>query len=185
MYVQDRLWQLSLWPESTEITAALYGALLLCYLHISPLFHMHSPTYDQLTPTVSTALHFLWSHVVHGSGEECGLCRASVERFLSFLKGKKMDKKKKSLVIPSALCQQCVIFCPQVLPTGECHPGGAQRHHCHTIQSHVWEDRGGESGECQQGTVHHSGMCGQCGGRAGLHALLHQRWVEISHACKI
>lgn len=86
-----------------------------------------------------------------------------------------------SSVIPSAFCEQCIIFCVQVLPTSECHPGGAQCHHRDTVQPHVWEDRGGESGEHQPGTVQYSGMCGYSGGRAGLHTLFHQRWVGITY----
>lgn len=80
-----------------------------------------------------------------------------------------------SSVILSVFCQQCVIFGPQVFPAGECHPGGAQRHHCHSVQPLVWEDRGGEQGQHQQGKVQHSGMCGHGRGRAGIHALLYQR----------
>lgn len=91
----------------------------------------------------------------------------------------------KTSVIPSALCQQCVIICLQVLPTGECHPGGAKCHHSHPVQPHVWEDGGGESGEHQQGTVQYPGMCGYGGGRAGLHTLFHQRWVDVhAHVSK-
>lgn len=73
---------------------------------------------------------------------------------------------------PLILCQRCII-CLQVLPAGERHPGGAQRHHHHVVQSNVWKDRGGESGEHQQGTVQYPGMRGYCGGRAGLHTLLY------------
>lgn len=82
-----------------------------------------------------------------------------------------------SSMIPSAFCLQCIIFCLQVLSTDECYPGGTQCHHRYALQPHVWEDRGGESGERQQGKVQYSGMCGYGGGRAGVHALFHQRWV--------
>lgn len=78
-------------------------------------------------------------------------------------------------VIPSVICQQGVIFCPQVFAAGERHPGRAQRNHRHPLQPPVWKDGGGEPGQHQQRTVQHSGMRGHGGGRAGLHALLHQR----------
>lgn len=63
----------------------------------------------------------------------------------------------------------------QVLAAGERHPGGAQRHHRHAVQPAVRQDRGGEPGQREPGTLQHVGVRGHGGGRAGLHALLHQR----------
>ena len=130
---------------------------------------------------------FLWS---------CSLCKViqpqtsfsknrerNVRLVFRDLEGDKCPDKwqlLKSSVIPSAFCQQRIIFCLQVLPTGECHRGGAERHHRHAGQPKVREDGGGESGECQQGTVQYPGVCGDGGGRAGLHPLFYQWWGPVT-----
>lgn len=119
-------------------------------------------------------LHIVLSYVIVFSRLRKGMC---VLQRLRADRPERFDKRQwiNSLVILSALCQQCIIFCLQMLPTGECHPGRAQCHHRHTVQPHVWEDGGGESDEHQPGSVQYSRMCGYGGGRAGLHTLFYQR----------